>query len=51
VVGVEDPVVGALKADLVVPVPKTTSGVSGVGVVGGGEDALSVFKIVSLVAS
>jgi hypothetical protein len=49
-VGVEDPSVGALKADLVVPVPGSAAEISWVGVVGKREEALSVVKIVSLVA-
>jgi hypothetical protein len=48
---VESPSVGALEADLVVPVPGSASGISGLGVVEVGEEALSVLEVVSLEAS
>jgi hypothetical protein len=50
VVGVENPSVGAGKTFLVVPVPSSASGVSGLGVVGVGVEALSVLEIISLIA-
>ena len=45
---VEDPLVGAGKADLVVPVPGGASEILGVHGVGGREDTSSFLKIVSL---
>jgi len=50
VVSVENPSVGASKADLVVPVPSSTSRVSGLGVVEVRENALSFLEVVALVA-
>ena len=49
-VSIEDPVFGAGKADLVVPVPGGASGVGGLGVVEVREDALSFLEVISLVA-
>ena len=49
-VGVEDPSVGALQADLICPVPGSTSGISRLGVVGGREDAGTVNEVVALEA-
>ena len=48
---IEDPVVGAGKTDLVVPVPSRTTGVGRLGIVEFREDALTVFQVVSLIAS
>ena len=50
-VSVENPFVRAGEADLVVPIPFTASRISGLGIVGVGEEAFSVFKIISLEAS
>ena len=49
-VGVEEPVFRASKAFLVVPVPSGTSGVSRLGVVGGGKDAGTALEIIALIA-
>ena len=49
-VGILEPVLGAGKADLIVPVPSGTSEVGRSGVVGGREDASSVDEVVSLEA-
>ena len=49
-ISVEDPSVGAFQADLVVPVPGSASLISGLGVVGEGEEALSVLEVISFVA-
>ena len=50
VVSIEDPSVRAFQADLVVPVPGSASLISGLGVVGEGEKALSFLEVISLVA-
>jgi hypothetical protein len=49
-VGIEEPSAGAFQADLVVPVPSSASEIGGLGVVTIGENALSVFEVVSLEA-
>ena len=48
--GIENPSVGAGEADLLVPVPGSTSGIGGLGVVEVREDALSFLEVVSLEA-
>ena len=50
VVSVEGPSVGAFQADLVVPIPGSASLISGLGIVGEGEEALSVLEVISFVA-
>jgi hypothetical protein len=47
-IGVHEPVVRADKADLVVPIPGSTSEVGRSGVVGGREDTSSIDEVVSL---
>ena len=49
-VSIEGPLSGAGEADLLVPVPGSTSGVGGLGVVEVREDALSFLEVVSLEA-
>lgn len=49
-VGVEDPVGGALETDVVVPVPGGAADLSRSGVVGLREDASAVAEVVTLVA-
>ena len=49
-VSIEDPVFGAGKADLVIPVPGGASGVSGLGMVEFREDTLSFNQVISFEA-
>jgi hypothetical protein len=49
-VGIGEPSAGAFQADLVVPVPSSAAEIGGLGVVTIGENALSVFEVVSLEA-
>jgi hypothetical protein len=46
---IEDPVAGALKADLVVPIPSGAADVSDL--LGGGQHALSIVKVISYIAT
>ena len=50
-VGVESPMVRASEADLGVPIPFTTSVISGMSIIEVGEEALTILKIVSFIAS
>jgi len=50
-VSVEGPVLRASEADLIVPVPAGTAGISGLGIIEGSKDAGSVLEVVSLEAS
>ena len=50
-ISIEHPFVRAFQANLVVPIPETASRISGLGIVGVGEDAFSVLEVISLEAS
>ena len=50
VVGIEDPSFGAGETFLIVPVPGSAPGVSGLGVVGVREEAGALLEVVALVA-
>ncbi len=50
-ISIENPVLGAGKADLIVPVPGSASGIGGLGVVRGREDAGTILKVITLEAA
>lgn len=50
-ISIEDPVGRARKANLIVPIPSGTTQIRRSSVVGGGEDALAVNKVIALEAS
>lgn len=50
-VGVEEPSLGAGKADLLFPVPSSATDVSWVGIVEGREEASSVLEVITFIAS
>ena len=49
-ISIEDPMFGASKANLVVPIPRGTSEVGGLGVIEGREFADSIYKVISFEA-